>query len=154
MQKEPEWAAYSRYLSPKTSDPTVTRDRMQNGDRVCSFPTNLAKRKARPKKDILTPEQVAQLIAYAKTDKDRGIYYAFPFLTGMRVSEQLGLLWQDIDLDNNTITICCVQERDGSTSDATKTEAGERSIPISTRIFGTTETQLYQIHTLNSGRPF
>jgi integrase len=43
----------------------------------------------------------------------------------------LGLLWQDIDLDNNTITICRVQERDGSTIDTTKTEAGERTIPIS-----------------------
>ncbi len=73
----------------------------------------------------------AQLIAYAKTDKDRGIYCAFPFLTGVRVFEQLGLLWQDIDLENTTITICRVQERDGSTTDTTKTEAGERSIPIS-----------------------
>ena len=66
------------------------------GVRVCSFPTNLAKRKARPKKDILTPEEVAKLITFAKNDKERGIYYAFPFLTGVRVSEQLGLLWQDM----------------------------------------------------------
>jgi hypothetical protein len=30
------------------------------GVRVCSFPTNLAKRKAKPKKDILIPEEVAR----------------------------------------------------------------------------------------------
>jgi integrase len=29
---------------------------------------------------------VAQLITHAITDKERGIYYAFPFLTGVRVS--------------------------------------------------------------------
>ena len=98
---------------------------------VCSMPSNLAKRKAKPKKDILTPEEVSKLLAYAQTDKERGIFVGFPFLTGVRVSEQLGLLWEDVDLDRNTITIRRVQERDGSTTDQTKTEAGEREIPIS-----------------------
>lgn len=101
------------------------------GTRVCSMPTNLAKRKSKPKKEILTPAEVAELIAFAKTDKERGIFYAFPFLTGVRVSEQLGLLWQDVDLERNVITICRVQERDGTTTDTTKTEAGTREIPIS-----------------------
>lgn len=64
------------------------------GVRVCSMPTNLARRKAKPKKEILTPDEVAELIAHAKADKARGIFVAFPFLTGVRVSEQLGLLWQ------------------------------------------------------------
>lgn len=101
------------------------------GVRVCSMPTNLAKRKAKPKKEILPPEEVAKLLAHAQEDKDRGIFYAFPFLTGVRVSEQLGLLWDDVDLDRNIITIRRVQERDGSATDQTKTEAGEREIPIS-----------------------
>ena len=101
------------------------------GVRVCSMPTNLAKRKSKPKKEILTPEEVAELIAHAKTDKERGIFAGFPFLTGVRVSEQLGLLWSDIDFDQNRIQIQRVQERDGSTTDTTKTEAGEREIPIS-----------------------
>ncbi len=101
------------------------------GVRVCSMPTNLAKRKAKPKKEILTPDEVAKLLAHAQDDKDRGIFYAFSFLTGVRVSEQLGLLWEDVDLDRNMITIRRVQERDGSTTDQTKTEAGAREIPIS-----------------------
>lgn len=101
------------------------------GIRVCSMPTNLSKRKSKPKRDILTPEEVAELITIAKSDKDRGIYYAFPFLMGVRVSEQLDLLWEDVDLDHNFIRICRVQERDDTTTDTTKTEAGEREIPIS-----------------------
>ncbi|QMU59668.1 MAG: tyrosine-type recombinase/integrase [Boseongicola sp.] len=101
------------------------------GVRICSFPTNLAKRKSKPKKDILNPEEVAQLLTYTRIDKERGIFVAFPFLTGVRVSEQLGLLWEDVDLDRNTITIRRVLERDGTTTDQTKTEAGERDIPIS-----------------------
>lgn len=95
------------------------------GVRVCSMPTNLARRKAKPKKDILTPEEVAQLLAHARDDKAKGIFYAFPFLTGVRVSEQLGLLWEDVDLTSNAITIRRVQNRDGSLTDQTKTEAGK-----------------------------
>ena len=101
------------------------------GVRVCSFPTNLAQRKAKPKKDILAPHEVAKLLDHAKTDTERGIFYAFPILTGVRVSEQLGLLWEDVDLDRNTVTIRRVLERDGTTTDQTKTQAGERDIPIS-----------------------
>ena len=106
------------------------------GVRVCAMPTNLAKRKSKPKKEILSPEEVAALIAHAKADPERGIFYAFPFLTGVRVSEQLGLLWSDIDLDRNVITICRVQERDGTTIETTKTEAGARDIPISATLRG------------------
>lgn len=43
----------------------------------------------------------------------------------------LGLLWEDVDLDRNIISIRRVQERDGTTTNTTKTEAGEREIPIS-----------------------
>ncbi|GHB05769.1 integrase [Algimonas arctica] len=101
------------------------------GVRVCKTPTNLARRKSKPKKDILTAEEVAQLIDYAETDFDRGIYYVFPFLTGVRISEQLGLLWEDVDLEAGVIHIRRVQERDGTLTDRTKTEAGTREIPIS-----------------------
>ena len=48
------------------------------------------------KKAILTPEQVGLLLKVAVEDKQKGIYYAFPFLTGVRPSEQLGLLWEDV----------------------------------------------------------
>ena len=100
------------------------------GVRVCSMPTNLARRKSKPKKEILTPDEVAKLIGYAKTDKERGIFIAWPFLSGTRASEQLGLLWEDVDFDRNLISIKRVLERDGTTTDQTKTEAGTRVIPI------------------------
>jgi len=99
--------------------------------RVPSAPSNLPRRKHKLKKEILSPEEVAKLIAHAQTDKAKGIYYAFPFLTGVRVSEQLALRWVDINFDQDTISIHRVQERDGSTTDMTKTESGEREIPLS-----------------------
>lgn len=101
------------------------------GAKSCAIPSNLPRRKHRPKKEILSPEEVAKLIAFAKADKAKGIYYAFPFLTGVRVSEQLALRWIDICFEKNVIHIRRVQERDGSTTDTTKTESGTREVPIS-----------------------
>lgn len=73
--------------------------------------------------------QIAAVIAEARAD-ERGIYYAFPFLAGTRPSEQLGLLWDDVDFDTGAIRICRIQERDGSLTEMTKTEAGTREIPM------------------------
>lgn len=101
---------------------------------VPKMPSNLTRRKQKPKKTILEPAEVAQLLDHAKSDKQRGLFYAFPFLTGVRASEQLGLLWEDIDFERGVIHIRRVQERDGSMTLATKTEAGEREIPICTTL--------------------
>lgn len=98
--------------------------------RAPAMPSNVVRRQAKAKKVILTPELVAKIIVYAKSDTDRGIYYAFPFLTGTRISEQLGLLWEDVDFDSNVIHVRRIQERDGSLTEATKTEAGARDIPM------------------------
>jgi integrase len=46
-------------------------------------------------------------------------------------SEQLGLLWEDIDLNSNMIQIRRMQERDCSITEFTKTAAGTRTLPIS-----------------------
>jgi integrase len=89
-------------------------------------------RPPRDKKAILLPDQVRTLLERAKKDQDYGLYYAFPFLTGVRPSEQLGLLWEDVDLDNRVINIRRMQERDGSITNFTKTTAGTRTIPMST----------------------
>src|SRR5437867_3659765 len=64
------------------------------------------------------------------SDTEHGIYYAFPFLAGTRPSEQLGVLWKEVDFENNAVRICRIQERDGSLTDMTKTEAGTRTIPM------------------------
>jgi integrase len=86
--------------------------------------------RGKAKKAILTPEQIAMVIAAAKADPERGAYIATLFLTGMRIGEMLGLQWPDIDFERNEIHIRRVQENDGKTFDATKTKAGMRTIPM------------------------
>ena len=101
------------------------------GVRAPSMPTNTVKRRSRPMKTILSSDDVGKLLAAAEGDLDRGVYYAFPFLTGTRISEQLALLWEDVDFEAGVIRIRRIQERDGSLSDTTKTDAGRRDIPMS-----------------------
>lgn len=100
------------------------------GVRAPAMPNNLARRRSKAKKAILTPEQIAVLITSAKADPEHGVYYGFPFLAGTRPSEQLGLLWSEVDFERGVIRICRIQERDGSLTDMTKTEAGTREIPM------------------------
>jgi integrase len=95
-----------------------------------AMPANLGRGKPKAKKPILTPDQVNMLLRAARADREKGIYVAFPFLAGTRPSEQLGLLWDDVDFDANVIHIRRMQERDGSITDMTKTVAGTRDIPM------------------------
>lgn len=98
--------------------------------RVPPMPSQLGRGRSKPKKAILSPEQVGVLLDAAQQDEERGVYYAFPFLTGVRPSEQLALLWEDVDLTAGVIHIRRMQERDGSITDITKTAASTREIPI------------------------
>ena len=95
------------------------------------MPTGLFRTRYKPKKTILTPKDIRQLIAASKDDPEHGVYYAFPFLAGTRPSEQLGLLWSEVDFESNAIRIRRIQERDGSLTEMTKTQAGTRDIPMS-----------------------
>jgi integrase len=76
------------------------------------------------------------LLQAARQNRDKGIYVAFPFLTGTRPSEQLGLLWEDIDFEANVIRIRRMQERDGTICDLTNTAAGTREIPMCSLLRG------------------
>src|SRR5689334_13212875 len=67
---------------------------------------------------------------YCSRRPREGVYVAFPFLAGTRPSEQLGLLWVDVDFDANVIRIQRMQERDGSITNFTKTVAGTRDVPM------------------------
>ena len=73
------------------------------------MPTPLGRGALKPKKAILTPDQVALLLVEAQSDNVRGMYYAFPFFVGSRPSEQLGLRWRDIDLNQGVIHIRRIQ---------------------------------------------
>lgn len=97
--------------------------------RAPSMPT-IGRSRQRVKKTVLQPEQIAQLIEAAQND-ERGVYYAFPFLAGTRPSEQLALHWEDVDFERNLIRIHRMQERDGSLTNVTKTDADMREVPMS-----------------------
>jgi integrase len=66
-----------------------------------AMPTGLQRRAERPRKLVLTPEQVAALLSGAKNETETGVYYAAPFLMGTRPSEQIGLLWEEEDWEAN-----------------------------------------------------
>jgi integrase len=95
-----------------------------------AMPSNLRRARNKAKKAILGPEQVSVLLAAAQDDPERGVYYAFPFLTGVRPSEQLGLLWSEVDFEANVIRICRAQTDGGHLLEVTKTDAGRREIPM------------------------
>ena len=69
-----------------------------------AMPTGLQRQRDKPRKLVLTPEEVAKLLAAARDDVVNGVYVAFPFLAGTRPSEQLGLLWDDVDFEANVTT--------------------------------------------------
>jgi integrase len=99
--------------------------------RPVAMPGGLQRQRDKARKTVLTPEQVARLLAAARDDLDKGVYYAAPFLMGTRPSEQLGLFWDDVDFEANVIRIRRIQLRYGALSEFTKTEAGRRDIPMS-----------------------
>ena len=92
--------------------------------RPVAMPTGLQRQRDKARKAVLTPDQVARLLAAARDDLDKGVYYAAPFLMGTRPSEQLGLMWDDVDFEANLIRIRRIQLRYGALSEFTKTAAG------------------------------
>jgi integrase len=101
-----------------------------------AMPGNLGRGRPKTRKALLTTEQVSVVIREAYADRERGLYVAFPFMAGTRPSEQLGLLWGDVDFDANVIHICRMQERDGTITNLTKTSAGTRDVPMGTMLRG------------------
>jgi len=96
-----------------------------------AMPGGLQRQRDKARKAVLTPDEVAKLLAAARDDLDKGVYYAAPFLMGTRPSEQLGLMWDDVDFEANLIRVRRAQMRYGALSEMTKTEAGRRDIPMS-----------------------
>lgn len=96
-----------------------------------AMPTGLQRQRDKARKAVLTPDQVAIVLAAARDNLDKGLYVAFPFLSGTRPSEQLALKWGDIDFEADVIQIRRIQLKDGSVSEVTKTAAGLRTVPMS-----------------------
>ena len=91
---------------------------------VPPMPSRTGRGRPRQVKKILTSDQVSILLEGATRDARKGVYYAFPFLTGVRPSEQLALQWRDVDLERGTIYIRRMVEQDGRLCEFTKTAAG------------------------------
>lgn len=104
--------------------------------RLARMPSRPGPSHRRKTRKLLTEDQVRLVLDEAQRDKKWGVYYAFLFLTGVRPSEMLGLLWQDVDLKTGRILICRTQDADGSIKDCPKTEAGVRQIPINSLLLG------------------
>ena len=97
----------------------------------------------------LTKEEIPLYCQYAteKYSNGKSIYrlgYALVLIlfTGLRLGEAMGLMWEDIDFQNNTLTVRRTLEQvknrdkgeDGNSyilvEGTTKTQAGERTIPL------------------------
>lgn len=98
-----------------------------NPARDAELPRNLAEKKRKA-----APPVEEDAIRDAANDEWALPYFAL--MTGMRRGELLGLKWSDIDLDRNLISVQRSVWYDGSQPyiKSTKTEAGERTIPILT----------------------
>jgi integrase len=96
-----------------------------NPARDAELPRNLKEKKRKP----ATPDEE---IAIRHTPPDEWQLPYVALLTGMRKGELIGLKWKDIDLARGIITVSrSVWYGDGGSHEkSTKTEAGERSIPI------------------------
>lgn len=83
---------------------------------------SVGQRKKR-RKLILTPEQIDALLRDEKTPDHVKAMVMVAVCTGMRVSEILGLRWEDIDFQNGFISI--LRRADGNNISHTKSEESE-----------------------------
>lgn len=100
------------------------------GIRTPVMPSGLGRIRDKAKKRILSLEEGRALIVAAMNNPLEGIHVAFSFLTGMRPSEQLGLMWDDVDFANRSIVVRRVREVRGDIVNETKTAAGFRRVPM------------------------
>lgn len=77
------------------------------------------------------PDQLAAFIDHARNDR-QGPIWQLAATTGMRRGELLGLRWDDIDLDNGTLTIRSTRVRAGNTitEETPKTPKSRRTISL------------------------
>ncbi len=99
--------------------------------RMPSRPGPVHRRKSRK---LLTEKQVKLVLQEASRDKKWGVYYAFLFLTGVRPSEMLALLWEDVNLDTGRVLISRTQSPNAKLKDNPKTAAGVREIPLNSKL--------------------
>lgn len=108
--------------------------------------------------EILTLDEQKAYMKALETNRN-GTLFLTALLTGMRIGELLALKWDNVDLDNGTITVCetlrrvkVYDEKGNSQSKiltkCPKTEKGNRSIPIPKTL--TLALKKYQLASYNS----
>ena len=78
-------------------------------------------------------QKIEQLLNELKSiNNEIALFIELLFFSGLRVSEALGLKWQDIDVENGKIYICRQAQTKGNKTDiiTPKTSCGNREIPL------------------------
>jgi len=90
-------------------------------------PPTVKKVQVRP----LTPEQARTLLEHVRGDRYEALYIV-ALATGMRQGELLGLAWEDVDLEDKTVTVRRALQRARGKAEFVepKTERSKRTIPV------------------------
>lgn len=89
------------------------------------------------RRDALSPENERKFLKFIQDDRHFSRYYEGVYIlfnTGLRISEFCGLTLSDIDFKNHSITVDHQLQKKahvGYFIDTTKTESGNRMIPMS-----------------------
>ena len=118
-------------LSPKTTRNIVgaLTSALDDAVELALIPTNVAlklrnlPRAASPKPKAWTMPQTQRFVAHVDKDYWRGLW-RFLATTGCRRGEALGLMWDAVDLDAGTVTICRQRTIAGGTRRRGSTEDG------------------------------
>jgi integrase len=109
---------------------------LKHAVRLRLIPWNPASEVPRPKLDeremtILTDDQVRVFLAAARRSRYYALF-ALAVASGMRQGELLALLWQDIDFENNTVTVrrTVVRVKGRHIVKEPKTRASRRTIAV------------------------
>ena len=87
--------------------------------------------KKSPEMKAWLPDELGTFITVTRTDRQAGVWHLLA-TTGMRRGEILGLRWDDIDFDNNTLTVRRTRVRSGTAvfDETPKSQASMRTINI------------------------
>lgn len=108
-------------------------DHAERAGYIASNPTNKLRRGERPKHKrevkprMLTRQEIGRLLGATENETLRLLLLTF-VCTGMRLSEALGLRWQDVDFEAGTVTVAGQLTRTREHVARTKTEGSMRTI--------------------------